>query len=268
MPRKKRPRSGGRKTKQDPTVLIRFFQVLLIMVIVAFAGFLIFNNTRHFLYHTDFFAVKEVVKSPSLSFISSRYLQNLLGRNIFTIDLKKVQQQLQKQYPHIDQLRVVRGFPNRLYLDARTRDPLVWARMGGQPFFLDKKAIVLPVEKSTSSFPEILGLDQQRRFVVGKPLAGTRIRVALDIVRTIQSDAYLSAYAVKKVDVQHLSRIGVTLESAQIPLMSIRFSVIMDDDRISQKVKTLGILLSQGNLNPQEIKYIDLRFKEPILARK
>jgi len=268
MPKKRNPHYSSKKTSPSYIAIIHSARILILALVVVFAVFFIFNKLKDVLYHAEIFEVKEVVKSPSLSFIDSNFLQRLIGQNIFEIELAKVQKQLQSRYPHVDQLRIVREFPNRLYLLARTRDPIAWTRLGDETFLFDRRAIVLPVDQSISHYPEIRGIEQNRRVMIGKHFASEKVRIALDILSALEQDSYLQPYIPRVVDVAQLSQISLALESPGLPLMSNRFQVIMDGDHIFKKIKTLGILLSQGNLAPQDIKYIDLRFKEPILGKK
>ena len=39
-------------------------------------------------------------------------------------------------------------------------------------------------------------------------------------------------------------------------------------DQIVQKIRVLGVVLAQDALNLGDVKYIDLRFKEPIIGKK
>jgi len=237
--------------------------IFLIFLVLFF-----YNSGLNYLRHSPLFEVREIVKSPALSFIHSRHLQRLIGRNLFAVDLRRVQQQLQLQYPHIDRLRIVREFPNRLCLRAETRDPLAWFQVAGKKVLLDKTATALPDQGTTKDLPEIRGISEEPRLVLGKPLNNERARIALDIIQEINQNKYLHPYPVQAVDMQHLSKIGVFLTVSSFPLVKDHLYVLMDRDRISKKVQTLGILLSQGNLKTTEIKYIDLRFKEPILAQR
>lgn len=261
-------RYKARQPDKTPALVLTVFRKLILLMLIGFLGVFMYNKARDFLCHAAIFEVKEVVKSPALSFIESKHLQSLIGRNMFRIDLEQVQQQLQSQYPHIDRLRIVREFPNRLYLVARTRNPVAWARIGQGSFLFDRSAIVLPASHPIARFPEIRGVEQDRQVVVGKPFASKRVRIALEIITDVKADSYLNSYTTQSVDVTHLSQISLVLKSPGLPLMQDQLSVIMDGDHIPKKVRTLGILLSQGNLDPQQIKYIDLRFKEPILGKR
>jgi hypothetical protein len=44
--------------------------------------------------------------------------------------------------------------------------------------------------------------------------------------------------------------------------------IIIDQDSIAHNVKVLGVILAQKQFEINQAKYIDLRFKEPIIGKK
>ena len=44
--------------------------------------------------------------------------------------------------------------------------------------------------------------------------------------------------------------------------------IIMDEDDLDHELKMLSLVLSQAKVDANNIKYIDMRFKEPILGKK
>ena len=44
--------------------------------------------------------------------------------------------------------------------------------------------------------------------------------------------------------------------------------IIVDKDRIQDKLKNLELIFTQGKLDLSTVKYIDLRFNEPVLGKK
>ena len=50
--------------------------------------------------------------------------------------------------------------------------------------------------------------------------------------------------------------------------LSNGLQVIVDQERIDQKIKLLAFVLAQKKIDLEQTKYIDLRFKEPVLGKK
>ena len=67
-------------------------------------------------------------------------------------------------------------------------------------------------------------------------------------------------YKVIKIDVGHLSQIEIYLSDT--------FKIIFDQTDIPKKIQMLHLFLSQAKVKEDEVNYIDLRFKEPIVGRK
>lgn len=258
----------AKRTNKTVGFVAKIFRFVIGVILAVFTVFFLYNSTINLLRRSYLFTIKEVVRSPALSMISSRYLEPYLGRNLFEVDLVRIHRQLQSKYPYVNQLRVVREFPGRIYIVANVRDPFARTTISGKPVIFDKEGTAIPSDDSAGNLPEILGLGDNKRYAWGQHFYSDKVKVALDIIKEIRGNKYLDAYNIKAVDMQHLSKIEIHLDSSALPLGPDPFYVLMDPARISQKVRTLGILLSQGNLNPGEIKYIDLRFKEPILAKQ
>ena len=99
-----------------------------------------------------------------------------------------------------------------------------------------------------------------RRAVLGQPLKKEEVDIALTIIKTSQEETRFFPYKISMIDVSNLSRINCQLTN--------NLRVIMDRESISQKVKKLGVLLSEGHIDFHEVEYIDLRFREPLLGKR
>lgn len=207
------------------------------------------------------FRVKSVDLSPSLQFIDPAQLARLVGRSMFDIDLPGVQRRIQARYPEIDQPRIIRRFPNRIYVTARKREPFAAMSARRQELVLDDRGVVLSFDGSADAgLPRIDGVEIFSDAVLGKPVRRREVAVALTVLKALRDNAQTSRYGVSSVDVSNLSMINVSLSN--------RVKVIIDRDDIGRKIRTLGILLTDGNLDFNSINYIDLRFREPILGEK
>lgn len=239
--------------------VIKFIVITLLAVGIGWAAG---KRAMRLFRHADYFKVRSVVIDPSLQFIDKRDLENLIGKNIFTADLRTVQRRLSRKYPQASRLRVVRRFPDQLWVAARRRLPLTQIQIQDRTFTLDEEGIMLPVrEKEDKNLPLIVTAKPDRRTLVrGLPLRGADVRTALEIIKRFRSDDKLSSYAVTKINTENLSKIYVVLSNG--------LQVIVDRDKIAQKIRVLGVVLSQGKLDLDRVKYIDLRFKEPIIGKQ
>jgi cell division septal protein FtsQ len=104
----------------------------------------------------------------------------------------------------------------------------------------------------------IAGYSGQNRYILGRPLQDDKVRLALEIISEVGGQPSLSDWPLKQIDVGNLSQINL--------LFSNDLKIILDRDRIPQKVKTLAVLMKQGNFDIKDINYIDLRLKDPVIS--
>lgn len=235
----------------------------LVFAGILFAGivFVITNKTLYFFKTADLFTIKEIVKAPSLRLLESRHLMRLRGTNIFDVDLKVVQKRLQSQYPKIKQLRVFRRFPDKIYVTAKKRKPFALLTVNKKNILIDKDGVVLSVNASPNpKLPSISGVRRYQKMILGMPLKRRELDVAIEIIKAVQGNRALASFDIVTMDVSNLSEIYFHLAN--------HLKVIVDKNKIYKKIRSLGIVLSQGNLDLQDINYVDLRFKEPILGKK
>ncbi len=253
--------TARRKKKEIyvPPTVIRIFLIVFFASIIGFASF---KGVSAFLRESSYFKIKVIQYNESLSFINKRDLAQLKGENIFSVDLKAISQKLQRKYPRITQLRVMRRFPDQLIISARERHPFIQVAFGKKFLILDFQGVILSINKQQNKkLPVLTGMKLGRhKPILGVPFKGRNISIALRMVEAFQTERTLRHYHIRSINMKNLSKIVITLSN--------KLDVIFDRDKIDLKVKKLGIVLTQLNLNVKEIKYIDMRFKEPIVKKK
>ena len=159
-------------------------------------------------------------------------------------------------------MKVVRRFPNQVHVLAKQRKPYVQTEVQNRTLTLDDYGVILSTtSRQDDKVPFIKGLsDESKRVVLGEKLPGQDIKAALQILQAFDHHRALDAYSVKMIDVTNISKIEFVLSNGLM--------VLMDKDHISRKVRLLSVVLAKGQLNLDEIKYLDLRFKEPIVGKK
>ena len=228
---------------------------ITVLSAVVFAG----DRVVWFFNHADIFTIKEIQKEPSLQFIQSSILSRLPGTNIFSVDIRLVQRRLQMQFPEVDRLRVHRKFPDTIVLSARKREPFAVLTNNEQDVLLDREGYILSLKNLPSSrYPLIAGYSGQNDYILGRPLRDAKIQLALRIIFEVGAQESLTDWPLRQIDVANLSQINL--------LFANDLKIILDRDKIPQKVKTLAVLLKQGNFDIKNINYIDLRLKDPVIS--
>ena len=247
----------NRKAKLSPATARTLFGGIVIIL----ATFLLYQRVIDFIRNSNYFTIKEIWYESTLKFMESSEIIGLKGKNIFDVNLTKIEKQLQSKYPQCAQLRVLKRLPNQILVTANQRVPFAQLNVGDQLIVLDEKGVVLSLAGDLSNqLPVITGVSSLRgRVGTGMFLNNLDLQVALRMMKAFHADKVLSSLRISKVDVSNLSQISLFIGE--------NLKVLMDQEGIAHKLKMLSLLLSQAKLEP-DVKYIDLRFKEPILGKK
>jgi cell division septal protein FtsQ len=230
------------------------------VIIAALAGFVF--GMRHFFITSDVFCVRSVTVDPALSFIIKKDYGRFIGRNIFTIDLLREQRRMSYKYPQTDGLKIVRQFPDSIHLVAKQRMPFAQILMNKNVFTIDDVGVVLSTtSKSNEKFPAILGLGvAPGNIALGKVVDSEGLKTALEIIKSFKNTKTLSLNRIKSINIDNTSKIDMMLDDD--------LNIILGGDEIDYKISVLNILISQHKLSSKDTKYIDLRFKEPVIGKK
>jgi cell division septal protein FtsQ len=249
-------KSSGRNHKLSAGIFGFFFVILL----AAAAVFLLYTQAGRFLKTTSLFRIREIVMAPSLRYIDPRLLLFLKGRSIFSVDLDVVHRRLRERYPEVNALRIVRKFPDRIYITAKKREPVAAVTVGREQVLVDREGVVVaPGPAAGMTLPLIEGL-RSKRVVYGESLNSAETDVALEVINAFENNTDLRGWSIQTIDARNLMKIDFFLNN--------NLHVIIDQDNIEPKIMRLGIVLTEGKVDLPNISYIDLRFQEPILGRK
>ena len=220
-----------------------------------------FYGLRYFFLKSDFFIVREIYvnKDKDYTFKEGETKLNRLyaGRNIFQIDIKYAQTMIKSDFPQLKKVEVRRRFPDRLEVDIITREPVAVVDYGGG-IVIDREAVVVALGDKDEGLIKIRGVG----FFLNMPSKGEKIKnqmlekglVLIDGVRKKMSSR------VKNVDYIDIS------DKNNIVLGISGVAVKMGADDFSYKLDRLNEMLRDPKLNLKEINYIDLRFKDAVIA--
>ncbi len=234
---------------------------LIIFLLIGLIAFNAYARTVEFLTTSPMFAVKDVLIDASIQFIDTQELRQLQGRNMFKISLKRLEKQIAFQYPQIAQLRIVREWPDRIKVLAKKRDTLGQIALKGKYLLVDTEGVALYYVPQALGLPQIKGIMMSRsNIVLGALLKGKEIEIAAQVLNTFRLSPVLGKIIVNSIDVGNLSKIDVTIAAT--------VHVLVDQDDLSGKLRVLEMLLSQNKIDFHKVQYIDVRFKEPVIAEQ
>jgi len=232
------------------------------VIVFLFIGFILFTayvDTVEFLKSSPLFEVKEVMVDRSIGFIDMRMLKDLKGTNIFKVDINKIDRQISQQYPYISQLRIVRQLPDSILVLAKKRNPLMQIYFKGKYLLVDTEGVALYYYLKPAALPQVYGIPLERdRAFLGGHIRGQELSKIVEILNVFRSSSYLSRWRIHSVEAGNLSKIDL--------LVGENMHVILDQDDTQDKIGLLQMLISANKIDLNKVKYIDLRFKEPVIA--
>ncbi len=250
----------ARKSKIDiPAVMIRNGMILLGVLLL---GLWLWQGVNGFLHKAPLFRVQQVTADLDVQFLAPRILEKLRGQNIFNVDLVRLHREIRTVFPQIYDLNVERRFPDTIHINAKRRDPFAQILVKQNYLTIDQEGVIILIDRKPAAklplvqYPQI----EKKRLVVGMRIASEEIRTAIRIINAFYRNNGLSKYPISDVNVENLTKITFNIG----PVLEI----IVDKDDVEQKLDMLVFLIAQKKLDFREVKYIDLRFKEPVVGRK
>lgn len=253
-----RKRSSGRKRFNLKAVFIPLF------IIMVLAGGLYYG--WWFMHSADYFKVEEIIVRGGVS----PELAHLRGRSIFDVDLSRESGYLLESYPDFSQVKMVRVLPNRIFVDFLKRNPVALIKLYRE-FAIDEEGVLFYAldETESAGLPVIVGLETKLFGPKpGKQYSLKELNAALKIIRYAAMNQTLKQYSLDTIDVTHPSQTSFILTKGPSPDSAAAIEVRIGLDSIRQRVAILGGLLRESDQDFERIKYIDLRFKDPVIKFK
>lgn len=244
------------------------------MIIVFLTSFFIVGYIWNFLKISDYFNVTDVI-TRTKALVDLSYLK---GKNIFSIDLKNESKFLLESHPNFSKVRIIRILPNRIFVDFIRRKPVAYVKLY-RYFALDKDGVLFYAQEQPqdSDLPIIVGLETK----IFGPKPGKKynikeILLALDIIKEVKDNRILKIYNIKKIDVASSTNTTIFmhfLAKTQNYPKTIAFNsgdleIKIGQDDIKKKIFILAGLVTQAKNNLANMKYIDLRFLQPVIKFK
>ncbi len=258
----KRSRSTKKKKKQLISEIARskyFFIMFLCILILSGAIY----GLRHFFLNSPYFTVRSIVinndRGFSLDNEESKLKKIYSGKNIFKVDLRYMKNMIGKDLPQLKKVEARRELPNVLVVDIFSRLPAAVIETSGG-IVVDKDGVVLTIGEGKKDLINIVGL----KYFLNVPHRGERIDTpslnkALNLINVI--DTRMSSYKDKMEYIDISDKNNLILGVEGVP-------VKMGIDGFLSKLKILEEMINDPNIKFNDINYIDLRFKDPVIFPK
>lgn len=235
------------------------FRIIIFILILLSAIYLFFRFLSGFLGTSEYFNIKTIRtndKNIDLSY--------LLGRNIFSLNLDREAQKILAMYPDYHKISLIRHLPNCISADFKKREAAAYVRLY-RYFAVDQEGVLFNLEHSdilNPNLPIIVGLETK----IFGPKSGSKyygvkeLALSLDLIREIKDIGGLENYGIKKIDASNLANFSFYIQA--------NIEIKIGQSNINHKLRLLNSIITQLGEGLTKIKYIDLRFKEPVIKYK
>ena len=150
--------------------------------------------------------------------------------------------------------------PDRILVLAKKREPLMQIYFRKKYLIVDTQGVALYYTLQPADLPQVYGIPLERDWLfLGRAIRGQEINKVVDILNMFQGVPVFKPMA-------HSRRAGGQSLEDRLRLVGENMHVILDQEDTQDKIELLQMLISANKIDLNKVKYIDLRFKEPVIA--
>ncbi len=252
----KRPKGDAKEA-----VMSTATTVLVVLIFLTFASML----AKAFLQESDYFKLRAVnikasfLDSRAASTISSRVLNAYKLRNVFNINLKYIAQSIQNSYGDVRDVAVSIMLPDRLVISLKIRRPVALIK-SGKHYPVDEDGVVLPSGSrvdALNDLPVISGVDMK---LITSRQTSRNLKLALQLLGEIRLTKSVTSLGVASINVYDPRNLSFYFKNG--------VEVRVGEENFKERLDLLSIALRDPRLVLDNVKYIDVRFKDIIIGPK
>ena len=191
----------------------------------------------------------------------------LLGTNLWTLDIRTLAEELQQQQPWLKEVRVVRQPPNAIRIDAIPRMAVAQVRLD-RWYPVDRDGFILP-EASIEPSPQLIRVEGFERgsnaLRIGKDNTDERLRLALRVLAKLRRAPPSISRRLAAVNVADPRQIRflIDLPASTDGPAEVRCG---SEEELDAHLQRLHAALKAVTKQPFGVRYIDVRFHEPVIG--
>lgn len=256
--------------------------VILPMLALVVSSFVLCKGVQNYIKTSSYFKLK-VLSIEGIT--DARYVDvlknEILGINTFMVDTRRLSEKIKRRFPTFTSVQVTRALPSELLIVAKERIPVavlkrdVYYLFDNEGFVLSSFSsndLTLPAAGGSAygGYPVVVGLENRLpRLKVGTEYSFVALDRALLLARVLKSQGFRYPVAtnpdlrVTKIDAADANNLCFYLNDA--------VQVKVGDQDFGERLEPFAAILK--SINPErdlvaEVRYIDLRPKEPVVAMK
>jgi len=250
------------KGKKEPNATSYRKMILPFSIFLAVA--VIFTGFYLLYFKSPYFTVSDLITSgrvPESTVDYSDLKGMVMGKNIFVLKLDRIREYMLENYPEISNLEFTRAFPASIAAQIVMRYPIAQIQQGSY-YPVDEDCVLLSRVKDApdEGLPIISGVHTNLSRRVGKKADSRRVEKALSLLKEISSSGILEEHKLVEIDLSNLRNAIFFLEDG--------LEVKIGREDYALRLNNLKAVLQDRKITPSDIRYIDLRFKEPVIGTK
>lgn len=209
---------------------------------------------------TEAFRLERIETPPDIDFAIPN---GLIGRNIWTVDLRQLTDQLKAQRPHLKRVRVIRRLPDTLVIEVLARVPVAQVQLSaGTWHAVDREGVVLPsLGRAPASHLAILKGLHPARLKVGRASAEADLQRAVRMAESLQRAPALIGHRLTSLDVGDEEGLVAVLDET----LEVRFGRA---DQLAEQLPRLRRVLALVQERSLDARYLDVRFEDPVVGQR
>lgn len=237
--------------------------LIIIFILGAVAAY-----CRNCMKNCDYFRIKDILPQGAAGPEEFAYLK---GRNIFDLDLKKESNRILNSFPDYSEIRLAKILPNRIFVGMNRRRALALVKLY-RYFAVDQNGVFFHPAASAGGDPELPVITGLETKIFG-PKSGLSYNIkelaaSLELIRRMRVNDTLGIFRIIKIDAKNISDISMFIATTTKENKAVIIEVKLDGKSLQDKVSILARLCSQAKAELQNVKYLDLRFREPVIKLK
>lgn len=260
-------RRKNRDYKVPLKVIVSCAIILGIGTVAAFALKVFF--TRHHYFNVSRVSIQGAQDLPYTDF-----RRRLIGKNIFSLDLKGLKRQIEADQENVRCAFVQRRLPGEILFFLEKRIPVAQIKLL-RYHLVDNLAQIMPYasDLAFADFPVILGLQDKMQ---GKKsyAACPELERAVELLKEMNSIPALNAYRITRINISSDRTNSLYLleessggESLNSVSPAVQVEVKFSLDKSIETARVLALLLKKRSL--QAVEYIDLKnIDSPVILEK
>lgn len=189
------------------------------------------------------------------------------GLDQTAVNLQDVERHIRRFHPDYQEVRVRRNLPNRIEIFLRRRAAAVRVQLD-KLYWIDTTGVILAVSNEMDArSPVITGLAKPKTAVaVGSQIKSELLTLAVRIALTIDSRNLLKSHLLTQIDVSDVKNMILRIDQdIEVRLGSAEKRMV---HKLREKLERLAAYIETKpeEIDPEKIRYIDLRFDDIVIG--